>query len=110
MPLDPAEERWLRERLDALDRQVGRLLADEQQTNRNFLALHGRLKAVERQRAAFAALAAGLVGSVLAAVYWGGRIETEVKQAAEANVAVKELAKEFHEHERRSSIPRSETQ
>lgn len=103
--MSPDEERWVRERID-------RLVDDEQVTNRHLISLNNRLKAIERQRnwviGSVAALAVSVLTGLAGVIWWASSISTRVEMEAETRAAVKELAKEFHEHERRTSPPKPE--
>lgn len=116
MPIDPAEERRFGEKFDLLDRRTDELYTAANRLNQRCVALNARLRAVEGRNKLLWGLCVtlfiALLGSIGTSIYRGGVVDSEVRHAAEANAAtnaaVKELAKEFREHERQAGTPKNE--
>src|SRR5947209_2359109 len=104
---DP-EDRWLAESIAELRAMSARLAEATERLNQKCTALNARLKAVEAAKGRLIGLGLGLIASIAGCIYWAGGVAAEARRAAEDRVALKELAKEFHEHERRSSTPKPE--
>lgn len=112
MPLDPLDEK----RLADLERDSAALIDSTNKLIQRAIALGERLKVAEGRNRALWTLSTALFLTLLGAI--GNSIQraatidaiqsVQAKREDSLDAAIKELAKEFHEHERRASTPKPE--
>jgi hypothetical protein len=117
MPLDAREERWIGEKFERLETNVEHLHIAAQKLSLKLNTIEGQLRRADERNKALWTLATALFLGLLASLnlYFNsaGALDANVKanskQIQDLQAENKALATEFHEHERRTSVPKAET-
>jgi hypothetical protein len=117
MPIDPREERWLQEKFERLDKDVEHLFVAAQRLSLRLNTMEQQLKVADSRNKTLWALATALFLSLLASLnlYFSSagaldaNVKANTKQIQDLQAVNKALGTEFHEHERRTSVPKAET-